>query len=68
MSNSAKTLYPLVAIPALIPFLIRPAAASVGEPLICNIPPESLETPYASRWRIRDEAIALPIPSLSKDT
>ena len=54
--------------PSCTPSLIRPAAASVGEPLICSTPPLSLATPCGFEVLDQASAIALPIALLSKDT
>ena len=51
-----------------MPFLIKPAAASVGEPLICSTPLSAVGTFFAFRCWTSDWAISLPISSLSNDT
>ncbi len=51
-----------------MPFLISPAAASVGEPLISSSPASAVGTLLAFRWSTSDLAICLPIASLSNET
>ncbi|MGV7245301.1 hypothetical protein ACRXB1_26760, partial [Caballeronia sp. M23-90] len=51
-----------------VPFLISPAAASVGEPLTCSTPPLLVGTPFSFRCATSDCAIARPMPSLSNET
>ena len=65
VSNSASSLKPLGSTALWMPFLIRPAAASVGEPLTCRTPPWAF---VSLRWSTSDWAIRLPIFSLSKET
>ena len=50
---------------AVHPVRIRPAAASVGEPLTWRMPPLA---PVSSRWSTRDWAMEAPMASLSKET
>jgi len=56
---------PLLSTTLCTPFLIRPAAASVGDPLICRSPPDAF---VALRWSISDCAMLAPIFWLSKET
>ena len=65
VSNSASSSRPLASTALLAPFAIRPAAASVGEPLTCRRPPVA---PVDFRWSTSDWAMEAPIFSLSKDT
>src|ERR1035437_5432273 len=67
-SYSANVLYFPVAIPSWMPFLIKPAAASVGEPLTSSTPPLAGETPVSAMCLTRDAAMREPIFSLSYET
>ena len=66
VSNSASSLQPLGSTAAWMPFLISPAAASVGDPLTCSSPPSAPSS--ALSLSTSDWAIISPIASLSKET
>ncbi|CAM5739878.1 hypothetical protein SBADM41S_01744 [Streptomyces badius] len=65
MSYSARSLNPLESTALWMPFLISPAAASVGDPLTWRRPPSA---EVALRWSTSDWPIMAPIFSLSKET
>jgi hypothetical protein len=64
VSYSASSLKPLGSIALWMPFLIRPAAASVGEPFTWSRPPSAFSS---LRWSTSDWPIIAPIFSLSKE-
>ena len=65
VSNSASSFSPLGSIALCIPFLIRPAAASVGDPFTSRMPPLGLS---ALTLSTSDWANIAPSFSLSKET
>ncbi|CAM5594916.1 hypothetical protein SCALM49S_02924 [Streptomyces californicus] len=65
VSYSASSAKPLESTALWTPFLISPAAASVGEPLTSKEPPFAL---VALRCSTREAPIMAPIFSLSKET
>src|SRR5690606_1426136 len=64
VSYSASSLKPLSSTALWMPCLIRPAAASVGEPFTWRMPPSAFS---ALRWSTSDWPIIEPIFSLSKE-
>ena len=67
VSYSASTGTPLLSTASWMPFLISPAAASVGEPFTSSRPPP-LGTEPSLTLSTSDLPMALPMPSLSKET